>query len=72
MKTLSQWVLLVFLVTSIASCGYKWSENEKENAGHFLQSLKLIIEAHGISNKGKPGEMPRDEFEKILSLYQQA
>ena len=72
MQSLSRWMLLVFLVSGIASCGQKWPESEKENAEHFLKSLRLVVEAHETSNRGGPGAMSRDEFEKVLSSYQRA
>ncbi|MDD5452279.1 MAG: hypothetical protein PHT49_10330 [Desulfovibrionales bacterium] len=56
----------------VASCDQKWTQNEKENAKHFLKSLDLVIEAHSISNRGGPGMMSKQDFEKILSLYERA
>ncbi len=69
---LCRWVLLAFIVAGVASCDQKWTQSEKENAEHFLRSLQLVIEAHSTSNKGEPGVMSKQDFEKILSLYQRA
>ena len=72
MTTTLRLVLLSFMVVSVASCGQKWTQEEKENANHFLNSLSLVIEAHSNSNKGDPGEMSKRDFEQTLSLYRRA
>jgi len=56
----------------VASCGQNWAQEEKENAAHFLKSLDLVIDAHSTSNKGDPGIMSKQDFERMLSLYQRA
>lgn len=71
MQRLIRVIMLMIMIMCVASFGQKWTENEKENAEHFLKSLNLIIEAHSISNKaGRP--MSNEDFKKILSLYQLA
>ncbi|HEX9758285.1 MAG TPA: hypothetical protein VGB26_10890 [Nitrospiria bacterium] len=72
MNAILRFVFLSLIVVCVASCDQKWTQEEKENADHFLKSLDLVIEAHSTSNKGVPGVMPRQDFEKILSLYQRA
>ena len=72
MKTIFRLVSLALIFLSVASCGQKWTQEEKENAQHFSKSLGLVIEAHSISNKGGPGVMSEQDFRKIFSLYQNA
>jgi hypothetical protein len=49
----------------VACCGQKWTEEEKQNAEHFLKSLSLAIEAHSTSNRGGPGLMSRQDLKKF-------
>jgi hypothetical protein len=72
MKAIFRLVFLSLIVVCVASCDQEWTQEQKENTDHFLKSLDLVIEAHSTSNKGGPGVMPRQDFEKILSLYQRA
>jgi hypothetical protein len=72
MKTLFRLVLLALIVVRVSSCVQQWTQEEKENAEHFLKSLSLVIEAHANSNKGGPGVMSTQDFEKHISLYQRA
>jgi hypothetical protein len=61
--------LLVFL---LIGCNQKWSQSEKDNAEHFIQSIRLVTQAHAISNKRGAEVMSRDDFDKILVLYKSA
>src|SRR5882672_11197441 len=63
---------ITLMIAPVASCGQQWTPEEKGNAQHFLNSLNLVIEAHSTSNKGVPGVIPRQEFERIFSSYQRA
>lgn len=73
MQTPYRFILLaIIMMGCVASCDQKWTQNEKENARHFLKSLELVSEAHSISNRGGPGLMSKQDFEKILTLYQLA
>jgi hypothetical protein len=72
MKTVFRLVLLTLIVVSVAFCVQQWTQEEKENAEHFLKSLSLVIEAHSNSNKGGPGVMSTQDFGKNISLYQRA
>ena len=62
MKTVFRLVLLTLIVVSVAFCVQQWTQEEKENAEHFLKSLSLVIEAHSNSNKGGPGVMSTQDF----------
>ena len=72
MKAIYRLIFIFLIVVGVTSCIQKWTQEEKENAEHFLKSLDLAIEAHSISNKGGPGAMSMQDFEKVLSLYQRA
>ena len=72
MKAICVLVFLSLVVVGDASCGQNWTQEDKENAEHFLKSLNLVIDAHSTSNKGGPGIMSKQDFERILSLYQRA
>ncbi len=72
MKTAFRLVLLALIVVSVLSCVQQWTQEEKENAKHFLNSLSLVIEAHTNSNKEGPGVMSTQDFAKHISLYQRA
>lgn len=65
-------VVASFLVFLLIGCNQKWSQSEKDNAQHFIQSIRLVTQAHAISNKGGPGDMSREDFDKILVLYKSA
>jgi hypothetical protein len=60
------------MVAVVVSCGQTWTQSDKENAQHFLKSLRLVNEAHSIMNKGGPGTVSKADFERMLSLYQTA
>jgi hypothetical protein len=68
-------VVAFFLVFVLIGCNQKWSQSEKDNAEHFLQSIRLVNQAHAISNKadkGGPSFISREDFDKILVLYKSA
>jgi hypothetical protein len=63
---------LGLILISAVSCVQQWTPEEKGNAEHFVKSLSLILEAHSNPNKRIPGEIARQDFDKIVSLYQDA
>lgn len=72
MKTVFRLALLALIVVSVSSCVQQWTQEEKENAEHFLKSLNLVIEAHTNSNKRGPGIVSTQDFAKNISLHQRA
>lgn len=69
---LLRWSLYSILLVSLIGCGQKWSQSEKENAEHFIQSIRLVVQAHGVSNKRGAIAMSRADFDEMLSLYKNA
>lgn len=72
MKTAFRLVLLTLIVLSASSCVQQWTQEEKENAEHFLKSLSLVIEETSYSNKKGPGIVSTQDFAKHISSYQHA
>ena len=66
-------VMACILAISVVGCDQQWSQNERDNIDHFLESTRLINEAHDIANSAVNGEsMPMADFSKIVALYEQA
>ena len=72
MSRLLRWPLYFVLLASLIGCGQKWSQSEKENAEHFIQSVRLVVQAHEASNKQGAGAISRADFDEMLSLYKDA
>ena len=72
MNQLLRWPLYTVLLSSLIGCGQKWSQSEKENAEHFFQSIRFVVQAHKASNKRGAGPMSRADFDEMLSLYKSA
>lgn len=72
MNRLLHWPLHLVLLASIIGCGQEWSQSEKENAEHFIQSVRLVVQVHEASNKRGAGAMSRADFDEMLSLYKKA
>lgn len=69
---LLQWLLYSVLIASLIGCGQQWSNGEKENAEHFVQSIRLVVQAHESSNKRGAEGMSKSDLEDILALYESA
>jgi hypothetical protein len=65
-------VVASFLVFLLIGCNQKWSQSEKDNAEHFIQSVQLVTQAHAIANKRGLGVMSSEDFDKIVALYKSA
>lgn len=72
MRNIGRAIFLIALFPTVVLGGDNWSQSDKKNAEHFIRSLRFIVEASKISNKSGPGLVSKEEFEKILSLYQSA
>lgn len=72
MKTVFRLALSALMVVSVASCVQQWTQEEKENAEHFLKSLSLVIEDASYSNKKGPGIVSTQDFAKHISSLQRA
>jgi len=68
----TRFIASFILVLLLMGCGQKWSQSEKDNAQHFIQSVRLVVQAHAIDNQGKPGIMSEDDFATISGLYKNA
>ena len=69
---LLRWPLHLVLLASLIGCGQEWSQSEKENAEHFTQSVRLVVQAHEASNKQGAVAMSKTDFDEMLSLYKNA
>ncbi len=69
---LLRWPLHLVLLASLIGCGKEWSQSEKENAEHFTQSVRLVVQAHEASNKQGAVAMSKTDFDEMLSLYKNA
>lgn len=72
MNHLLQWLLYFLLIASPMGCGQQWSNGEKENAEHFVQSIRLVVQAHESSNKRGAEGMSKSDLEGILAAYESA
>jgi hypothetical protein len=68
-----QGLAVCLLLIFAAGCDEQWSQSEKDNAQHFIESLRLVNEAHDLGNLSvSAGHMSMADFEKIVTLYQKA
>ena len=66
-------VMACILAISLAGCDQQWSESERNNIQHFVESTRLINEAHDIANSATGGDsMSMTDFRQIVALYEQA
>jgi hypothetical protein len=64
-------LIAYLLVVLVAGCDPQWSPGERDNLQHFVESIRLINEAHEIANSA-PTTVTMADFTKIVALYQQA
>ena len=72
MNHLLQWLLYSALIASPMGCGQQWSQGEKEDAQHFIQSISFVVQAHELSNRRGAGLISKSELDETLSLYKSA
>jgi hypothetical protein len=65
---------MLILTSLLVVCGTKssWSQAEKQNAQHFINTLNTALEAIRISNQGGPGLMSEVDRRRILNYYKEA
>ncbi len=71
-KPVLRWPLYFALVALLIGCGQQWSQGEKEDAEHFIQSISFAVQAHELSNKRGAGLISKSELDETLSLYKSA
>jgi hypothetical protein len=71
-KLAKRLIASLLFVVLLTECDEKWSQSDKDNAEHFIQSIRLVVQAHKISNQGKTGIMSKEDFNTISLLYKSA
>jgi len=71
-KPALRWPLYFALVALLIGCGQQWSQGEKEDAEHFIQSISFVVQAHELSNRRGAGLISKSELDETLSLYKSA
>jgi hypothetical protein len=64
-------LIAYFIIVFVGGCDAQWSPSERDNLQHFVESIRLINEAHAIANSAAT-IVTRADFAKIVALYQQA
>jgi choline dehydrogenase-like flavoprotein len=64
--------LLILALAALMGCGPNWSQDEKDIARHFVESIRLVVQANDAANTRGPGPLSDSDLANALSLYQRA